>query len=269
MMRDHDGRARERLVELSRKKRAVHREAGGGVFRREWRRRRLARANSREVVHEAPSFLHRGGAPCRTIEREIGPERASEEADAMQRGFVVVENSDVRPRAELPKRCKRSPDASAVELMIARHVEHRLFERRRPCDRLRGSRDIAGEDDHIGIGGWPGEVALSQMQVGQDVELHRSAATRKALGSTTCTGAEEPSRNGVSAPKRCRKATGRLDAAPASRERGPRHATRSALRRGRPTALGDYLPGRWGLCRCWHWRNVLFLALPPQHEKLP
>src|SRR6185437_1978469 len=56
-------------------------------------------------------------------------------------------------------------------------------QRRRPFDRGYRPRDVAGENDEVGVIVGRRERALAKMQVGEDVELHCGLPNRRGLGA--------------------------------------------------------------------------------------
>ena len=92
--------------------------------------RRIARANAREIAHVALRFAHRGRPfLARAKQLEIGPERAAEEAHAVEDHFIVGEHAHMGSRRQSPKLVDGARDAAAVELVIPGNVEHRCRRR--------------------------------------------------------------------------------------------------------------------------------------------
>ncbi|MOA24671.1 hypothetical protein D3C78_1453610 [compost metagenome] len=74
--------------------------------------------------------------------------------------------------AQPPQRALRVRQAAAVELVVARHVDHGLAQAQRPGCGFLGAGYVAGQDDDIGVGAWRFHGLVAQVQVRQDVELH-------------------------------------------------------------------------------------------------
>ncbi len=180
VVRHDDGGAVERPGERPGEPACVRGEPRGRILRREDRVGRIVQADAREIAHEPPALAHGGGTSLAAAEEhEVAPQRAAEDAHAVEHDCVVIEDADVRAPRQAKKRVDRARDAAAVELVVSRNVQHGLGQLRRPGERLFRPRDVAGEDHDVRIVLGRIEGAETEMEVGDDVELHRRAARSK------------------------------------------------------------------------------------------
>ena len=160
-------------------------EKRGGIFRREHRVALLGEPDPAEVAHQVLSLSHRCRPALAFAEQlEIGPQCRAQEAHPTDDDPSVAEHTDASAGREPLELGSDAIQASAIELVIARNIEHGLVEVPGPGHSLAWTGDISGQDDDVGIVFGPAEPANVQMEVRDDVELQCKQASSVEYGGT-------------------------------------------------------------------------------------
>src|SRR5690606_26667489 len=109
-----------------------------------------------------------------------------QETYAFQHNFCVVQDMYIGSLGMRLEVVHRGVQAAPVELVVTGYVQYGLAETARPLQRFFWTRNIACENDNVGLGMGQRQPRAAKMKVGQYIQAYRSCWMGHACSRCSC-----------------------------------------------------------------------------------